>query len=179
MIEIWKDISNYKGYYQASNIGRIKSLDRYVRGRYNTMRLIKGKVLKPGITNKGYFAVNIYRIGNHRMLSVHRLVAVTFINNPENKATVNHKNGNKLDNRVENLEFMTQKENVNHAYNKGLHNYNRRKILMLSLDNEPLLWFNSLTEASTMSGVNLSSVSNCCVGSRKTAGRYKWQHYAN
>ena len=87
----------------------------------------------------------------------------------------------KNDNRLENLEWATAKENTRHAFDTGLHNANhfKKKVLMLTLDDKPLLWFDSLTEASKATNTNLSSISNCCVGSRKKAGGYKWKHFTD
>lgn len=113
--EIWKQMTGYEGKYMVSNLGRIRSL-------LNGSKFYG--ILKPAIHKGGYLRVRLY---DNKSLLVHRLVAQTFIPNPKNKATVNHKNGNKKDNRVENLEWATQKENNRHAIRTGLHDPKKRR----------------------------------------------------
>ena len=166
MKEVWKDIQGYEGDYQVSNIGRIKSFKANIP-----------IIRKTGYNRQGYPHIDLCKNGKVKMLKIHRLVAKAFHTNPENKPAVNHKNGIKTDNRVENLEWATHQENVIHAFNTGLINRNslKKPVLMLSLDNEPLMWFDSITEASKMSGI--FNISHCCLGRKLTAGGYKWQYY--
>jgi len=124
--EIWKDIIDYENLYQISNIGRVKSFDQILRGRNNSSRKIKGRILVLDISKtmrNFYPKVTLVKNNVKTRVWVHRLVAQAFIPNPENKPCVNHINGIKTDNRVENLEWVTISENSKHAYKIGLITY--------------------------------------------------------
>jgi hypothetical protein len=112
--EIWADVPGYEGHYQCSDIGRIRSLDKYVNGR-NGKSLKKGKILKQHKRAK-YLGVGLSMNGITKLRTVHTIVADTFIPNPENKPCVNHKDGNKYNNRKDNLERATYKENTQHYF---------------------------------------------------------------
>lgn len=121
-MEIWKDIPGYEGVYQISNIGRVKSLSRYVaRGRAkNPNVLLPERILAIKINRGGYQVVHL-RTNKNLYPTVHKLVAMVFIDNPLGKPTVNHINGIKADNRVENLEWSTHSEQMIHAIETGLY----------------------------------------------------------
>ena len=110
----WRDIENYEGLYQVSNFGQIRSIDRLVKQRLG-VRLAKGQILKPAQNPKGYFAVSLCKENKAHTFTVHRLVANAFIPNPDNLATVNHKNLIKTDNRLCNLERLSLLDNSKHA----------------------------------------------------------------
>jgi hypothetical protein len=116
MIEIWKV---FESGYEVSNLGNVRSIDRVVETRKQPLKL-KGKLLKPAIDKKGYKRVAIMINGKLTTLKVHRVVAMAFIENVNNKPQVNHKDGNKLNNAITNLEWVSNSENVKHAYKNGL-----------------------------------------------------------
>ena len=126
MEEIWKDIEGYEGLYQVSNYGRVKSLPKIHKTtkNYNKLGYItKEKILRQRKTQRGYFLVTLYKDQKGKSLYVHRLVANMFILNKDNKPCINHKNGDKKDNKVTNLEWCTYSENMIHAYATGLNHY--------------------------------------------------------
>lgn len=127
MEEIWKDIPSLKGKYQASNLGRIRSIEHYIKSNFHNCKQVKrkGKILKQFKGN--YYSISINENGKIKRKFVHRLVASAFIPNPRNKPCINHKDGNKYNNNIENLEWCTIQENTKHAYDNKLQNNKRDK----------------------------------------------------
>lgn len=118
--EIWRDIVGYEGYYKVSNTGFVRSIDRSVKGPRNTEYHLKGKLKHQYINRDGYCTVHLKKEGKSQQIQVHRLVAIAFIPNINNLPQVNHIDGNKANNRVENLEWVTAKQNMQHAIKTGL-----------------------------------------------------------
>lgn len=118
MKEIWKDIQGYEGLYQVSNFGRVKSLDRKLKNRWGDF-IRSGKVM---VTNKSnrYFAINLFTNWQFKHCKIHKLVAAAFVPNPNNKPQINHIDGIKSNNHADNLEWVTQAENMQHAKKMGL-----------------------------------------------------------
>lgn len=198
MDEIWRDISNFEGRYQVSNSGKVKSLERKVNGKLNSKVTVKERYMKLQKNHKGYLAVILHknRKAYHKM--VHRLVADAFIPNPDKKLQVNHINCNKKDNRVENLEWCTQEENMNHAKAHGLiksdsilqkecrmrnikNAQEAEKRIVAKIDPETNLLLNvyeSITDAARKLNLRSgdSKIVTVCKGKRKTTGGYKWRY---
>lgn len=122
MEEIWKDIPDYEGYYQVSNLGNFRSLPRIVKYKSNGTRRYPGKSLLTETAKDGYQRIVLMKDGIRIRYQAHRLVALTFISNPENKPFINHIDGNKSNNVISNLEWCTASENVRHADLTGLRN---------------------------------------------------------
>lgn len=120
--EIWKDIPSFEGFYQASDMGRIRSVDRIITYKDGRKGLYKGQIIKQRIGKVGYLMLSVSVGSKIKTFTVHRLIALAFIPNPENKPEVNHKNGKYIDNKLENLEWVTPKENTQHAIRTGLIN---------------------------------------------------------
>ena len=116
MVEVWKDIKGYEGCYQVSSLGNVKSKKKWNGHKYITDE----KILKPSMSTTGYYKVKLSNGKPKRDLKIHRLVAEAFINNDLSKPFVNHKDGNKLNNCIDNLEWCTASENVKHAIETGL-----------------------------------------------------------
>jgi len=116
MNEIWK---SFNSEVDVSNFGNVRTIDRKVKYLDKYINA-KGKTLKPAKDKKGYLRVAFKHLGKHTTFKVHRLVAETFLSNELNKPMVNHKDGNKQNNRIENLEWVTNSENIKHAFDNGL-----------------------------------------------------------
>ena len=119
MNEKWKMIKGYKGLYEVSNYGRIRSLERMAQRRGQSPKPVSNRILKPILSSRGYLKCSLSKRGRVRVIYVHRIVLETFNGISSTKTVTNHKNFNQKDNRITNLEWVTQKENVHHAITNG------------------------------------------------------------
>lgn len=183
MKEIWKDIVGYENIYQISNNGNVKSLGRWINTKCKGKRWQEGKILKPNIDNRGYLHVCLMNNGIKKTYSVHRLVAQAFISNPNNYPCVNHKDENKQNNCVENLEFCTVKYNVNYgtrnerAAGKQTNGKLSKQVLQIDIKTgEIIRVFPSVSEVQRQLGVSISHISECCNNkpNHNTVGGFKW-----
>ena len=134
--EIWKPIRNYEGLYEVSTFGRIKSVERYVKSNNNNYRLQKECIRKTALNNNGYVHVILCKDGNYTTYNVHRLVAETFIPNPGCLPEVNHKDEDKENNNVKNLEWVTHLNNIRHSTPTRLKNKLKEKRELQSMIDE-------------------------------------------
>lgn len=142
---MWKSIKNYEGLYEINRSGDVKSVARKVKYK-NSFRHIKGHLLKQHIGVKGYSYVPLAKDAKSKLYKVARLVALNFIPNPENKPQVNHKDGNKLNNNVDNLEWVTNKENNNHGWQTGLMKHRGENHPKATLKDETVLKIRALAD---------------------------------
>ena len=129
-------------------------------------------------SQQDYKFVGLIINGKQKRMRVHRMVALTFIDNPDNKPYVNHINGNRSDNNVENLEWVTPSENTQHAVNTGLFKSGRtRAVIQYNLNGEQMATFESATEAARQTGGSQSKITMCCRRQRDSANDYQWRYY--
>lgn len=172
MKKVWKDIPDYGGLYQVSNLSEVKSFKRN-----------KELILKREVNKQGYLKVELYKNGKKKPFFVHRLVAQAFIPNLNNLPQVNHKDGNKQNNNIENLEWVNNSQNQKHAYDNGLrkkycgkNNWNAISVLQFDIKGVLIKEWGSIKDASRGLKINDSDISYCCKHKRKTAGGFKWEY---
>jgi len=175
--EIWRDIAEYEGLYQVSNMGRVKSL-AHVTIRKNGSKLpIKGRILKPQTNLNGYLFVALCNGCGKKKFLVHRLVCEAFLENPDNKPCVNHIDEDKTNNTAKNLEWCTYAENNNH----GTHNTRSAKarskpVGQYTLDGKLIKVWQSTMEVQRQLGFSHQSICAVARGKRKTANGYVWKY---
>ena len=186
MKEVWRDIEGYEGLYQVSNLGRVKSFAK--KGNWKEKILIQSK------TRDGYNIVGLYKNSKNTTVRVHRVVAKAFIPNPNSFLEVNHKDGNKNNNAVDNLEWCTCEENMKHSWNIGLrrtkdilsnlHEYankggrnpSSRPVIQYDLYNNYIAEYSGIREAERKTGIGSSNICQCCKGNIKRTGTYVWKY---
>lgn len=178
----WVDIAGYENLYQINQFGEIRTLK-------NSPKLKKYDLLKPQISKtNGYVYQMLNKNGTKKLFRVHRLVASAFLPNPNNLPQVNHKDGNKQNNRADNLEWCEQSYNMKHAYKtklqipsdkqrKAVINTNKlkQKGVCQIKDGEIINTFSGISEASRQTNVPISCISRCCNGKREFANGFQWR----
>lgn len=165
------------GAYQISNLGNVKSLKRR-----------KHKILRPALCKNGYYSVVLFYNNKGKTKFLHKLVAQAFLLNDKKHKCVNHKNGIKTDNRLENLEWCSYSENHKHAYRNNLRKPiwkgvtgekapKSRKIIQCDMNDNIIKIWCSLTEASKELNISISNISYCCTGKRNKVKNFKWKYY--
>lgn len=169
--EIWKDIPNYEGLYQASSLGRIKSLNFNGTG--------KEKIMRPRTGNR-YYMIALWKDRKRKDLLLHRVIAETFIENKENKPFVNHKDENCFNNSVNNLMWCTHKENMNWGTRNeriSKHSSKKRKINQYDLNDNFIKQWNCIKDYFDSNNMKYKTgIIECCKGRKKTAYGYKWEY---
>ena len=169
--EEWRDIPNYEG-YQVSNLGRVKSLERIDARGYR----LKEKILKPKLV-RGYYQVCLFKQAIKKKYLVHRLVWSAFNGSIPEGLQVNHINEIKSDNRLENLNLMTPKENTNWGTRNERSAKNRSKVvLQFTLEDILIKEYPSTKQAERETGFDQGSIVKCCNGKLKTAYGFKWKY---
>jgi hypothetical protein len=182
MNEIWTDVIGFEKFYQISNFGRLMSYPKqykhYIRN---------GQIIEPSITRYGYLEVSLYVNKERKRFLFHRLIANQFIPNPLNKPFINHINGIKTDNRIENLEWCTPRENVVHAYETGLmvqekgrwvgaKNPKARKVIQMDLSGNKIKIWDTGIVAQREGGFSTQCICQCCIGNNETHKGFKWKY---
>ena len=178
MQEIFKDVNES---YEVSNLGRVFRKRSVIKAHSKgTFRIIERSEKKASDNGKGYLFMCLYENNIQKRVYVHRLVAEAFLDNPDNKPQVNHKDGNKANNNVENLEWVTSGENNNHALLIGLRTEYPGKRIAAYLDGKEMAVFKNAVVASKMTGICRASIAECAKpfreGQGHTAGGFKWKY---
>ena len=162
--EVWKDIQGYEGLYQVSSLGRVKRLPRGNK---------KERIRVPRAANNGYLYVVLSKENKAHTIRFHQEVAKAFIPNPLNLKSVNHKNLDKTDNRLCNLEWMSIMDNIHHARENGRNS--RKPVLQCDLDGNVIRKWKSAYHVEKELGYFCTLISRCCRGKKKTYKGYKWR----
>ena len=181
MKEIWKPVVGYEGFYEVSNIGKVRSLARIVECNDGRKRKLKTRTLRQSCAPSGYYMVTLHKNGKQKSGLVHRLVCEAFIPKPLGKDEVNHKDENSKNNNATNLEWVTAKENNNYGTRqerarKAIVEAQGRAVRQLSRDGELVAEYESLSAACNATGTHVPNIIKCAKGIYKTAGGYIWKY---
>lgn len=188
MEEIWKDIHGYEGLYQISNLGNVKTLHYGQKVSNNHWKETSSRLLKQKTSTSGYQRVELYKKDSRKCFYVHRLVAMAFLDNPENKPQINHKDGNKLNNCVDNLEWATSSENLKHAAQTGLRinpmlgkkgkkSPLAKPVIQYDLDGNFVAYWHSVADVARAFNTKITTICACTNGRHKSSKGYIWKYY--
>lgn len=166
----WKPIPNFEGWYEVSNFGEVRSVDREVNYKSSGKSFRRGMVLRPKIGKHGYKEVILVINSKRHCYRVHKLVAMAFLPNPNNYSCINHIDENKLNNKVDNLEWCTQK------YNTEVYYSNKTVLYQYDLFGNLIRIWNSITKASKYYNIDKTGIHHCCKGSLKTYHNFIWTY---
>lgn len=176
MEEIWKPVKNYEGYYEISNLGRVKSVERIIKCKSRNNFKQKEKILATRPNNRGYIMVGLHKDKNYKLVLVHRLVAEAFIPNPNNLPQVNHIDENKQNNHWNNLEYCDNWYNSH--YGTRIERCNakqkKKKINQYSLNGKFIRQWESV--ASIRKKLSINNICKACTGEYKQAGGFVWKY---
>lgn len=177
-MEIWKPIKNYEDLYEVSNCGRVRGIERVVRYKCGTRQhTVKAKIKAILDNGKGYKIVNLYKENNGKMFYIHRMVAEAFITNHENKETVNHKDFDKSNNYVDNLEWASYTENNLHSFSKVGRKKQGKSIKIIAFNDKEEITIINLNEWCKENGHDRSSVYHCLSGKKIHHHGYKFKYH--
>lgn len=201
LVEEWRDIAGYEGLYQVSDWGRVRSIDRVikylVKGKYPAKRICKGQIIAPFKINSGYLSVTLVKSSKGCNKTLHRLVAETFIPNPDSKPCVGHKDCNETNNCADNLYWCTYPENNNHPITKErqIESFKKRDLSYLHTsevenkiskslsksvvqlkDGAFVREWNSIKDAASFLGKSGGNITLCCKGKIKSIYGYNWMY---
>ena len=182
-MEIWKPVVGYEGWYEVSNYGRVRSVDRFVNSKNDSLRMSKGHILKPTKKRNGYLVVSLMENNISKTIAIHRLVASAFCKRHDNDTQVNHINCIKTDNRAENLEWCTENENREHAHSHDLYKApNKSPVrckqtgMIFQSSFEAAEWLNENIYHNAKQIKNMAAkIRQARLGYRKVAYGYTWE----
>lgn len=174
MTEVWKEIEGYEGYYEVSSFGRVRSIDRYVKGRWDAQIFCASRFMKCKRVKNGYLHVKLTKDGERKEPLVHRLVASAFIPNPEGLEQVNHIDGDKTNNNVDNLEWCSASQNQLHSRRvlKRICGHPRKPVICL--ENRKV--YESAHHAARDLGLNPAGIYYTCEGRNKQTGNMHFEY---
>ena len=192
-MEEWKIIEDFPN-YMVSNMGRVKSLRKKIIyqtnnrwGKCKCEKIYEEKILKNYLSKRGYYVVNLSQNSKSTQFKIHKLVATAFIPNPENKPQIDHINTDRTDNRVENLRWVSNKENMNNPITKqkcsinnnmknkfGKEHPNSKPILQFTIEGNFIRKWDCTKQVEKELGINRCSICSCLKGRYETSGGYKW-----